>query len=154
MAALEDPLQYILDETEDKAEPLLPQLITFITEESKKPRFQNKAKDFFFIEGGRKGHIKCKYVDAGTTVFGLNPNREPMLNITHVAIRKDGGEKNVLDRICREVLENTPVKGVRIESIMSEEWKRKFKNDWLDNGEDNKVLLKGGKSRRKTRKRK
>lgn len=162
MAALkEDPLQYILDATEGKEVEdlaLLPQLIPFIAEESKKPRFQNKAKDFFFIEGGRKGHIKCKYVDAGTTIFGLNTKREPILNITHVAIRNDeGGEKNVLDRICRDVLAmDTPLKGVRIESIMSEEWKRKFKDDWIDNGEDNKVLLKkdGGKSTRKSKRRK
>ena len=167
MAALkEDPFEYILEATEDKkADTLLPELIAFIEKESKSTGYK-KAEDFFFIEGGRKGHIKCKYVASGTRIYGLSVREEgAVLNITHVAIRNDGGgEKNVLDRICREVLAQTPIKGVRIESIMSEKWKRKFKEDWKDNGEDNKVLLKeelkdqaedkGGRSKRKSKRRK
>ena len=69
--------------------------------------------------------------------------------------KNNGAERNILDRIAREVLENPKIKGVCIEAIMSQGLKEKFSDDWKEFG-DNILLVKteGGKSRRKTKRRK
>ena len=130
--------------------PLLPQLIDFIEEESKKPPFKNKDNTFFFEEGGRKGYVTCRYVLKGTRVFRCKSGEpEPMLNITHVVIEEGKGEKNIVQRISKEIVEGTSI-GVRIESILSDKWLSTFEHPWEIINENNAVLLKKGG--RKTRK--
>ena len=137
--------------------PLLPQLMSFIDLESKKLPLKNKEETIFFEEGDRKGYLSCVYVAKGTRVFGLsnfNEPVEPMLNITHVVIQKHGSEKNIIQRISREVLENPNIKGVRIESILSDKWLGTFERPWVIKNENNAVLLKplGGKTRKRRKK--
>ncbi len=128
---------------------LVPQLLDFISKKSR------ESETFFFTEGGRKGYIICKYVPNGTYLYGSGSRPgEPVLNITHIVIQKNNGEKNIVDRISREVLERSNIKGVRVESILSPEWADSFKLDWITQNENSKVLFKGGKTKTKRKRKK
>ena len=170
MAAMDENLDEIMstaaaveEDTGKEVEflPLLPQLSRFIEEESGKARNQHRPATFFFEEGGRKGYMICQYVWNGAYIFAvpkdgepIKRKLEPVLNITHVVIQKNGGEKNIVDRISKEVLASTPISGVRIESIMSDKWLKSFTTPWEPQNTDNVVLFKGGKRKRKTVRRK
>lgn len=170
MAAMDENLGEIMSRASDVTRssgevveflPLLPQLSRFIEEESGKARNQHRPVTFFFEEGGRKGYMICQYVWNGAYIFAvpkdgepIKRKLEPVLNITHVVIQKNGGEKNIVDRISKEVLASTPISGVRIESIMSDKWLNTFKDPWVLQNYDNVVLFKGGKRKRKTVRRK
>jgi hypothetical protein len=137
--------------------PLVPQLMSYIDAASQKPRPTETI--IAFTEGDRKGYLECRYVPSGAFIFShgrINDKRLGALNITHVAIQKEGTTKNIIDRVCRQVLSNPNIECVRIESILSVEWFSKFPEDWDTHNENSKVLFKkrGGRSKRKSKRRK
>ena len=137
---------------------LAPQLIKFIEKEAAKNTNIRNEETIFFKEGDRKGYLQCKYVPNGAFIFSSGQKARGLaaLNITHVAIQREGTERNIMDRVCKEVLANPKIVCVRIESILSDKWASTLENGWEIHNENSKVLFKtvGGKSRRKTRKRK
>jgi hypothetical protein len=163
-AEREDPLSEIL--RVEKAlldmgipgvgDPLVPQLMSFIDIEATKQHHPEET--IVFTEGDRKGYLQCKYVPNGAFIFsgGKRPRALAALNITHVAIQKEGTERNIMDRVCKEVLENPNIVCVRIESILSDKWAGTLENGWEIHNENSKVLFKavGGRSRRKSKRRK
>ena len=163
MAALiEDPLREI-DEIATQLGitefgPLVPQLMKFINAEAEKKTNIREEETIFFKEGDRKGYLQCKYVPNGAFIFsgGQKARGLAALNITHVAIQREGTERNIMDRVCKEVLENPNIVCVRIESILSDKWASTLENGWQTHNENNKVLFKteGGKSKRKSKRRK
>ena len=162
MAALrEDPLNEInsiarqLGVTEFNT--LVPQLMEFIDKEATTKYHSEET--IFFKEGDRKGYLQCKYVPSGGFIFSGGRIRDrtlAALNITHVAIQTEGTERNIMNRVCKEVLENPNIVCVRIESILSDKWAGTLADGWEIHNESSKVLFKtvGGRSRRKAKRRK
>jgi len=114
-----------------------------------------------FIEKGRKGYLQCKLVLNGRKIFGVDKTLGGyILNISHVALDKAPNEesKNAIPPVIEQLLAEQPdLDGVRIESILSDEWLEKIKSmpGWkVTNDPNSPILMRGGKSHKSRKSRK
>jgi len=135
----------------DTLQPLTDQLRKFLVDKDKQTRTDRHETTIFFEEEGRRGYLQCKYVHNGTALFDRPlyekvDEAQPMLNITHVVIGRPtegaASSKNLLARVCEELIPETNLAGIRIESILSHGFLRALLlRGWIEHDRNSSAIL-------------
>jgi hypothetical protein len=152
----------------DQFESLTTQLKDFITSKIGQTTRDRRETTLFFEEEGRRGYLICKYFPDGTALFdrdlytSQDYEAKPMLNISHVVIAPppEGGQstKNILARVCEQLIPGTHLAGIRIEAILSDGFLESLKNrGWIEYNRNQSPILRnpsptsGGRTKRQRR---
>ena len=112
----------------DTLNTLTDELRNFINLKVGQRRTDQHETAIFFEQEGRRGFLMCKYIHNGTAfydrpLYDKVGEPQPMLNISHVVIGPptEGVEsgKNLIARVCEELIPETHLAGIRIEAILS-----------------------------------